>query len=119
MPRPASARPSERAVSRWAGSAPGEEPQKTVRREICTARSNRTRAVTASAFATASTSRSTVGWATMTFALSDLPAMDVAGRVARLRAALADGAEADAVLLTNLTNIRYLTGFSGSAALLL
>lgn len=39
--------------------------------------------------------------------------MDHSGRVERLRAAL-DGAEIDALLVTNLTNVRYLTGFSGS-----
>src|SRR5215470_9834709 len=44
--------------------------------------------------------------------------MDVAGRADRLRAALAD-AGGDALLVTNLTNVRYLTGFTGSAALLL
>src|SRR4029450_2035604 len=44
--------------------------------------------------------------------------MDVAGRVDRLRAAL-DGAGCEGLLVTSLTNIRYLTGFSGSAALLL
>jgi Xaa-Pro aminopeptidase len=44
--------------------------------------------------------------------------MDVADRAARLRGAL-DGAGCDALLVTNLTNIRYLTGFTGSAALLL
>ena len=47
-----------------------------------------------------------------------LAPMDVAGRSERLQAALAD-AEVDALLVTNLTNIRYLTGFTGSAALLL
>jgi Xaa-Pro aminopeptidase len=47
-----------------------------------------------------------------------LPAMDIAGRLPRLRAALAD-AGCDALLVTNLKNIRYLTGFTGSAALLL
>ena len=36
----------------------------------------------------------------------------------RLRAAL-DDAGCDALLVTHLTNIRYLTGFTGSAALLL
>ena len=50
--------------------------------------------------------------------LGSLAAMDVAGRAARLQAALAD-AEVDALLVTDLTNIRYLTGFTGSAALLL
>ena len=44
--------------------------------------------------------------------------MDVAARVERLRARL-DGAGCDALLVTHLTNIRYLTGFTGSAALLL
>jgi Xaa-Pro aminopeptidase len=44
--------------------------------------------------------------------------MDVVGRVERLRAQL-DGAGCGALLVTNLTNIRYLTGFTGSAALLL
>lgn len=44
-----------------------------------------------------------------------LPPMAVASRVERLRAAL-DGAGCDALLVTHLTNIRYLTGFTGSAA---
>src|SRR5437868_13250183 len=44
-----------------------------------------------------------------------LPAMDVAGRAARLRAVLDVGA----LLVTKLVNIRYLTGFTGSAAMLL
>ena len=44
--------------------------------------------------------------------------MEVAGRADALREGLA-GAEVDALLVTNLTNIRYLTGFTGSAALLL
>jgi len=48
----------------------------------------------------------------------DLPAMDVAGRLARLRPLVAE-AGADALLVTTLANVRYLTGFSGSAALLL
>jgi Xaa-Pro aminopeptidase len=47
-----------------------------------------------------------------------LPPMDHAARVARLRAALADN-EGDALLVTNLKNIRYLTGFTGSAGMLL
>ncbi|HZA75940.1 MAG TPA: Xaa-Pro peptidase family protein [Acidimicrobiales bacterium] len=54
----------------------------------------------------------------MTFDRSSLPPMDVADRSARLRARLAD-VPCDALLFTNLTNIRYLTGFTGSAALLL
>jgi Xaa-Pro aminopeptidase len=54
----------------------------------------------------------------VTFDPTTLPSMDVAARTGRLR----DGFEeagCDAVLVTNLTNIRYLTGFTGSAALLL
>ena len=47
-----------------------------------------------------------------------LTPMDVSSRAERLQAALA-GAEVDALLVTSLTNIRYLTGFTGSAALLL
>lgn len=43
--------------------------------------------------------------------------MDVAARAERLGAAF-DGAGVDALLVTNLTNIGYLTGFTGSAALL-
>jgi len=44
--------------------------------------------------------------------------MDVAGRLGRLRARLG-GAGCEALLVTRLGNIRYLTGFTGSAALLL
>jgi len=47
-----------------------------------------------------------------------LPPMDVAGRVDRLRAAL-EPSGCQALLVTHLTNIRYLTGFTGSAAYLL
>jgi Xaa-Pro aminopeptidase len=47
-----------------------------------------------------------------------LPPMDHPGRLDRLRGRL-DEAGCDAVLLTRLVNIRYLTGFTGSAALLL
>ncbi|HUR17411.1 MAG TPA: Xaa-Pro peptidase family protein [Acidimicrobiales bacterium] len=49
---------------------------------------------------------------------SALPAMDVAGRAVRLREQL-DGAGCEAFLVTTPTNIRYLSGFSGSAGLLL
>jgi len=48
----------------------------------------------------------------------DLRPMDVAGRLQRLRSVLEE-AEVDAVLVTNLQNVRYLTGFSGSSADLL
>ncbi|MFN8053262.1 MAG: Xaa-Pro peptidase family protein [Acidimicrobiales bacterium] len=44
-------------------------------------------------------------------------AMDVAGRLDRLRAVLAES-PADALVVTNLTNVRYLTGFTGSAGIL-
>jgi Xaa-Pro aminopeptidase len=47
-----------------------------------------------------------------------LPAMDVQGRLPRLREHMAE-AGCDALLVTHLTNIRYLTGFTGSAGLLL
>ena len=54
----------------------------------------------------------------MTFDRASLPPMDVADRATRLREGLG-AAGCDALLITNLTNIRYLTGFTGSAALLL
>ena len=50
--------------------------------------------------------------------MTDLPPMDVAGRLDRARAAL-DEAGCDALLVTNLVNVRYLTAFTGSAATLL
>ncbi|MCC5953060.1 MAG: aminopeptidase P family protein [Acidimicrobiia bacterium] len=43
--------------------------------------------------------------------------MDIAGRLPRLRQAMAE-AECDGLLVTSLTNIRYLCGFTGSAGLL-
>ena len=49
---------------------------------------------------------------------ADLEPMDVAGRVDRLRARLEE-AGCDALLVTNLTNVAYLTGVTASAALLL
>ena len=45
---------------------------------------------------------------------ADLPALETAPRLERLRAALA-AEQCDLLVLTNLTNIRWLTGFSGSA----
>lgn len=54
----------------------------------------------------------------LTPALDALPPMDVAGRIDALRERL-DDAECDALVVSDLTNIRYLTGFTGSAALLL
>jgi Xaa-Pro aminopeptidase len=50
--------------------------------------------------------------------LDRLPPMAVGARVGRLRAAFAD-ASCDALLVTRLTNVRYLSGFTGSAGLLL
>ena len=50
--------------------------------------------------------------------VASLPHMDVRGRTQRLRALFPD-ADCDALLLTKLVNIRYLTGFTGSAAMLL
>lgn len=49
--------------------------------------------------------------------IATLPAMDVSGRGDRLRASLAP-LGCDALIVTHLTNIRYLTGFTGSAGLL-
>jgi Xaa-Pro aminopeptidase len=46
-------------------------------------------------------------------------AMEVSARAGRLRQALAAGeAPPDALLVTSLTNVRYLTGFTGSAGML-
>ncbi|MEY2455539.1 MAG: hypothetical protein QOK06_633 [Acidimicrobiaceae bacterium] len=50
--------------------------------------------------------------------LVSLPPMQVAARAARVRDEL-DGAGCDALLVTKLVNIRYLTGFTGSAAMVL
>lgn len=47
-----------------------------------------------------------------------LPPMDVPGRLTRLRSAL-DEADCPALLVTHLVNVRYLTGFTGSAGVLL
>lgn len=47
--------------------------------------------------------------------LTGLPPLAVAGRLGRLRARL-DGAGVDALVVTALPNIRYLTGFTGSNA---
>ena len=47
---------------------------------------------------------------------SDLVPMDVAARLGRLRGTF-DGGDVDALIVTNLTNVRYLTGFTGSAGL--
>jgi Xaa-Pro aminopeptidase len=48
----------------------------------------------------------------------DLVAMDVAPRLDRLRERLV-AAGCDSLLVTHLTNVRYLTGFTGSAGMLL
>jgi Xaa-Pro aminopeptidase len=49
---------------------------------------------------------------------SSVRPMDVAARVPKLRERF-DELECDALLVTHLTNVRYLTGFTGSAAMLL
>jgi Xaa-Pro aminopeptidase len=51
--------------------------------------------------------------------LTTLPAMDVAARAGRLREQLFGPGTCDALLVTNLVNIRWLTGFTGSAGKLL
>ncbi|MCY3911358.1 MAG: Xaa-Pro peptidase family protein [bacterium] len=51
----------------------------------------------------------------MTVARSLVP-MDVAGRAGRVRAAAGD-AGCDALLVVNMVNVRYLTGFTGSSGL--
>jgi Xaa-Pro aminopeptidase len=48
----------------------------------------------------------------------ELPAMEISERLVRLRPRVAE-AGADALLVTALANVRYLTGFTGSAALVL
>jgi len=52
------------------------------------------------------------------FSPDALPPMDVAGRLARLRELL-EGAGCEVLLVTRQENVRYLTGFSGSAGMLL
>jgi Xaa-Pro aminopeptidase len=52
------------------------------------------------------------------FDLETLPPMDVAGRLPRLRERLSD-AGCDGLLVTKLEHLRYLTGFTGSAGMLL
>jgi len=47
-----------------------------------------------------------------------MTASDVAARLGRLRPRLSD-AGCEALLVTHLVNVRYLTGFTGSAGLLL
>ena len=58
--------------------------------------------------------------ADLAVALAGLPPMDVASRLVRVQADLGnEGVACDTLLVTHLTNIRYLSGFTGSAALLL
>jgi Xaa-Pro aminopeptidase len=54
----------------------------------------------------------------MTLTTSPLAPLDIAPRLGRLRARLPD-AGVDALIVTKLANVRYLTGFTGSAATLL
>lgn len=56
--------------------------------------------------------------ATPAHAPDSLPSMDVPARTRRLQQELGS-ANCDALVISNLTNIRYLTGFTGSAALVL
>ena len=49
---------------------------------------------------------------------ADLPTMDIGSRTGRLRARLED-AGCDALVVTRLPNVRYLTGFSGSSGIVL
>lgn len=49
--------------------------------------------------------------------VANLPAMDVAGRAPRLRERFVE-AGVEVLVVTNLRNVRYLTGFTGSAAIL-
>jgi Xaa-Pro aminopeptidase len=44
--------------------------------------------------------------------------MDVAGRLGRLRALIDGDGQPDSLLVTGLANVRYLTGFTGSAGML-
>ncbi len=50
--------------------------------------------------------------------LAELPSMDVASRASALRSGFEE-AGIDALLVTRLPNVRYLTGFTGSAGMLL
>lgn len=50
--------------------------------------------------------------------IGPLASLEIAPRLDRLRARL-EGAGCDALLVTNLANVRYLTGFTGSAGMLL
>lgn len=52
----------------------------------------------------------------MSVVTADLVPMDVAGRVGRLRERF-DDAGVDAMIVTAMSNVRYLTGFTGSAGL--
>ena len=52
------------------------------------------------------------------FSLEQLPPVDVAGRLPRLVERL-DEAGCDALVVTKLANVRYLTGFTGSAGMLI
>jgi Xaa-Pro aminopeptidase len=54
----------------------------------------------------------------MSVSTTPLAALDVSSRLGRLRTRLTDGG-IDGLLVSKLANVRYLTGFTGSAALLL
>jgi Xaa-Pro aminopeptidase len=63
------------------------------------------------------TTASSVSIASTTLIATPLAPMDVRSRLGRLRAALHDSS-VDALLVTNLRNVRYLSGFTGSAGFL-
>jgi Xaa-Pro aminopeptidase len=55
---------------------------------------------------------------TTTTLTAELPPMSTSGRLGRLRAAF-DAAGVDALVVTGMSNVRYLSGFTGSAGMLL
>jgi len=57
-------------------------------------------------------------YATPDLPVDELPPMDVASRIDRLRKVMVV-ADWDAIVVSNLTNVRYLTGFTGSAGIVL
>jgi len=57
-------------------------------------------------------------YATPDLPLDELPPMDVAGRIGRLRDVMA-ASDWDGLVVSELTNVRYLTGFTGSAGIVL
>src|SRR5581483_8237745 len=62
--------------------------------------------------------RHRIGVSTAPVELTALPPLETAARLGRLRSAF-EPAGCDVLLVTNLANVRYLTGFTGSAGMLL